>query len=67
MNAQHIWSEAEVSELTDEELAAVSAGAIYMKIDGLDGQVTTHGISVEVGSEVANWVREPSNGADAAN
>ena len=45
MNAQHRRSEAEISELPDEESAVVSAGTIYLKTDGLDGQVTTEGFN----------------------
>ena len=30
-------------ELTEDELNAASGGAIYMKFDNIDGQVTTEG------------------------
>jgi hypothetical protein len=39
MKVQHTRSEAEVTELADEELAAVSAGAIFMKYDNTKGEV----------------------------
>ena len=32
-----------VEALTDEELDAVSAGAVYMKLDEVKGEVTTNG------------------------
>ncbi len=41
MNAQSTLNEVEV--LTDEELAAVSAGALYMNFDEIKGEVTTNG------------------------
>ncbi len=40
MNAQRTLNEVEL--LTDEELAAVSAGAIYMNFDDTKGEASTN-------------------------